>query len=317
MGYPQPHRASVIVLAWNGQRWLDRCLRSLQETKNRTQFRTIVIDNASTDGSAELIRRRFPDVHLIRNTVNMGFAGGNNVGIRHALSTGAEFVVLLNQDTQVSDGWLDGLIQVAADDPTVGVLSPLQFTYDGEHLDPVFEQIVGQTTTLPADVRSGQTAVSYDVPSVMGAAMMIRGRVARMVGTFDPIYFAYYEERDLCRRVRSSGSRVVVVSSSRICHWDAKEQAGDRDPRITWLFQRNRQIFLLKDPTKPLWRNFYIYIRYSFLKAILGKDDPPAGYPGLLAALRAQVDVSMCLPRILAQRWKDAAAIRRCHARRS
>lgn len=197
-----------------------------------------VVDNGSTDGTAEEVAARFPKATLTRLGRNLGFAEGNNVGIRAALRGEADYVGLLNQDTWVEPGWLAPLIDVAESDPGIGILSPAQLTYDGDACDPNFETILRGRPRGPV----------VDVPTAPGAALLVRRRVFEEIGLFDPLYFAYFEEADFCRRARFRGFRTVVVPAGRIHHRHGLLHPQEMPLRIQLLSLRNQFVFALKDP---------------------------------------------------------------------
>lgn len=228
---------AAIVLSWNGRRWVDRCLTSLAATAYPS-LTIHVVDNGSRDGTPEGIAARFPGVRLIRRARNLGFAAGNNVGIRAALAAGAEYVALLNQDTWVESGWLTPLVNAIEADHGIGIVSPAQLAYDGDDDDPGFARVL-------EGVPDGAVR---EVPSAPGAALIIRREVLQAVGLFDPVYFAYFEEVDLCRRARAHGFRTVVVPAGRIHHWHGLVHHGEMPLRAQLLSIRNQFIFALKDP---------------------------------------------------------------------
>ena len=306
-------KVCVVVLSWNGRRWLESCLRSVLLT-DYSDFQVVVVDNASEDGSADFLRERFPEVEVVVNPCNLGFAGGNNAGIARALDGGARYVVLLNQDTVVQAGWVRALIEVAEGDDRIGILSPFQDDYEGKELDPVFHNLVRDNTPFFQDRARGAVAECYEVPTVIGAAMMLRREVVERVGAFDPVYFAYFEEKDLCRRARASGFRLTVVPDSRIGHWHGQIHADQSLAPVDALFLRNRQVYLLKDPAQPFWKNLYIYLRYGLPGSLLGRYDAPLRHPGLWASLKIQAGVLAQIPRIARRRRQDRRRIAACRA---
>lgn len=232
----------AIVLTWNGRPWIQRCLESLSGTKYPA-LSIHVVDNGSRDGTPDEIAARFPHVRLTRQRRNLGFAAGNNVGIRAALRAGAGYVALINQDTWVEPGWLAPLVEVAEADPSVGIASPAQLAYDGDDYDLNFESAL----------RGRPGGQVIEVPAIPGAALLVRRRVFEEVGLFDPIYFAYFEENDFCRRARVRGWRTVVVPAGRIHHWHRLLHPSEMPLRIQILSLRNQFVFALKDPEAGVW----------------------------------------------------------------
>src|SRR5262245_19618889 len=118
----------IVILNYNGKRWLEPCLRSLLST-NYGNFKVVLVDNASIDGSVGLVKNLYPQVEIIINPSNYGFSEGNNIGIRKALSEDASYLVLLNPDTRVEPNWLASIVDVGESEPTVGILGPVQLNY--------------------------------------------------------------------------------------------------------------------------------------------------------------------------------------------
>src|SRR5207302_10862351 len=128
-------RVAVVLPTWNGRRWIDRCLGSLRATAYPLSA-TFVVDNGSRDGTADAVASGFPQVVLIRHRRNLGFAEGANVGVRAALRCGAEFVAVVNQDTWADPKWLTPLVRAAAADPAIGIVTPVQYDYEGRTVEP-------------------------------------------------------------------------------------------------------------------------------------------------------------------------------------
>jgi GT2 family glycosyltransferase len=122
-------RVDIIVLNWNGLRDTLHCLQSLKRA-DYPAFRVLVVDNGSSDASSTSIRQRFPEVTLIENSENLGFTGGNNIGMRQALEEEADYVLLLNNDTEVAPDAVRLLVETAESDPRIGIAGPIIYYYD-------------------------------------------------------------------------------------------------------------------------------------------------------------------------------------------
>lgn len=249
----------VIILNFNGSRWLQPCLQSLRTTQY-ANFKTLLVDNASTDDSVELVRSQFPEVEIIINSANLGFSEGNNVAIRKALAEGADYVVLLNPDTKVTPRWLSELIAVGETKREVGILGAVQLTYDGEEFN------TWTTTALSAHLAELQRETARDwieVEWAEGACFAIKRKVIEQVGLLDPIYFAFYEEIDFCRRAAFRGHKTAIIPRSHIHHfrggsWEATAAIKrNRDYRC----DRSQFIYNLTDPRRSLVTNLGWYLR--------------------------------------------------------
>ncbi len=223
---------SVIIVTWNVREDILRCLNSIRENPPRDECEIIVIDNASNDGTANAVRRRFPDIRLISNDKNRGFAGANNQGFAKAAG---RYVFFLNPDTVVRPGSFDVLLDFMEDRPDVGACGPRLVFEDGRiqktvrcfptfagtlHRHTIFKTLgifrPAYNKWLMKDFTYDRTA---DVDQIMGAALMVRRNVLEDVGPMDEQnFFMYYEEVDLCYRIKKAGLRIVFVPDAEIIH---------------------------------------------------------------------------------------------------
>jgi len=245
-------RVTVVICAYRGRRWIRRCLESVLASKG-VKPRVVVFDNASADGTREIVETEFPRVELIRSPRNIGFARANNRVIRRAISRGDDYVFLLNEDARVDPDTLRTLVTVARR-RDVAILSPLHYDYEGTRLESDFGSLVRQ-----AGLRKGWRDVDF-VPTtrIIGAAVLMRLDVLRRVGLFDPIYFIYAEEEDLCRRVLRHGHRAGITARTRIYH--GHRSTGDflqleRMRRFNII--RGKYILVLKNPQWTLGRAMF------------------------------------------------------------
>lgn len=221
-------RLSIVIVNFNGRGHLDNCLRSVAEHPPQTSTEVVVVDNASTDNSADAVLE-WPGVRLIRLPKNVGFSAGNNVGIR---ATGGELVLLLNSDTVVPAGAIDALVARLDADPSAGIAAPrlvdsagnpeLSF---GPMISPFGElrqKLVGALYArgTRSIVRRVERATSRDhyVDWVSGACLLVRRTVAESVGLLDERFFLYTEDVDFCASVRARGWKVLFTPAATIVH---------------------------------------------------------------------------------------------------
>jgi GT2 family glycosyltransferase len=240
---------SVIIPVWNGEADLPACLAALAAERDALagalRLEVIAVDNDSADGSAALIRQHFPWVTLLPLATNRGFAGGCNAGLRHA--TG-DYLILLNQDTEVKPGWAGGLIAPLAQDPAVGITGSLCLYPDGnvQHAGGYVNRRGegSHTETGTAITPAAETASEPDF--VTGASLAIRRNVYAALGPLDEGFgAAYYEDVDWCFRARAAGFRVAYAPASRLIHREVSSRATGSWERI-YAFHRNRLRFVLK-----------------------------------------------------------------------
>ena len=244
---------SIIVLNLNGLEHLDTCLKSVAMT-TYPNFEVILVDNGSTDGSVEHVAKRYPSVRIIRNNRNLGFAAANNVGIR---LTKGDYVILLNNDTEVDPNWVSEMVQVAESDPLIAACQPkIMNFYDRKKFEYAgaaggFIDIYGYPLARGrvfdfVEIDHGQYDNSCNIFWASGAAMLIKRQALRKTGLLDELFFIYHEETDLCWRFHLSGYRVVFVPSAKIFHKGGATYK--RKPYASWyLLHRNDFVMLMKN----------------------------------------------------------------------
>lgn len=228
---------TIIVVSWNVQDLLRCCLRSIRDSAltGDLQFEIVVVDNASSDGSPEMIAAEFPDVRLVANAENRGFTAANNQGL--ALSQG-RFLLLLNPDTEVVGDALPTMVRYMEAHPEVGAVGP-QLRYPDGSLQssrrrfPTFATALVESTVIQewwTDNRFLRRYYMADTPDhviqpvdwIVGACLMVRREVYERVGGLDERFFMYSEELDWCRRIKSAGWTVVYLPDAVVVHHEGK-----------------------------------------------------------------------------------------------
>jgi GT2 family glycosyltransferase len=237
----------VVIVNWNGLSDTLECLESL-DRMSYASHRVVLVDNASSDGSAAAIRGRHPSIRVIENKENLGFTGGNNAGIRHALENGADYVWLLNNDTIVDRNALSALVEAAESDPDAGIYgSKIYYDSNREVLSfagATIDWRSGRSLHIGrGEPDRGQYDAVRDVERVSGCSMLVRKEVCGRVGLLDDDYFLYAEDLEWCVRARSAGYRCVFVPGSKVFHKEAASVKG-ADGRGTLFFYYNTRNFL-------------------------------------------------------------------------
>lgn len=214
----------VILLNWNG--WQDTlaCLASLERLEY-PNHRLLVVDNCSTDDSVTRIRAAYPDLSLIQIDKNLGFAGGNNVGIRHALAQGAEYIWLLNNDTVVESRALGAMVKAAEEDARIGAVGSV--LYEMQRPGEVQAWGGGKVSTWWGISRyhKGRVSKKY-LHYITGASIMIKSSALREVGLLDERFFMYWEDVDFGVRLRKAGWKLVVAADSHVQHREFASSGG-------------------------------------------------------------------------------------------
>jgi GT2 family glycosyltransferase len=240
-------RLLVIVLNWNRYADTLRCLASLADTSiSLTDI--LVVDNASTDGSVEAIRSSFPTVQIVRNTENLGYAAGNNVGLHHAIEARYEYALLLNNDTVVATDAIDALVEPLRAHPRIAVCGAA-IAYLSEptrvwSAGGVIQRRDGSVTTDWLDRHMADLpSATYAVDHVSGCCLLVRVSAIQQVGFLDPRFFMYFEETEWCARFTRANWEIVVNPAARIWHAiDPVAQSGS--PAIAYYMTRNHLLFL-------------------------------------------------------------------------
>ena len=239
---------SVVIVNWNRLDYLKDCLASLRGS-GAGRLEIIVVDNGSSDGSVEYLRGQ-PDVVLVANSSNEGYAPANNAGIARA---SGDYVLLLNNDTRVRAGFLQPLLRVLDDDPGVGGCQCKLLTYD---VPPVIDGLGSYLTWtgLLYHYKYGHpdepAGAPFEIFAAKGAAFIIRRSLLQRVGAFDGDFFAYLEDSDLSWRIWLSGSRVLCVPESVVFHRGGVTASTLPTEFVTFHSFKNRLSMLLKNPSR-------------------------------------------------------------------
>jgi GT2 family glycosyltransferase len=251
-------RTAIIVVTYNSERFLDDLFESLDAYTDWSTTRLLIVDNASADGTRGRLERKAataPYIELLPQGTNLGFTGGNNIGLARARSLGARYALLLNPDTVVTDGWLSALEHVLDDGPNIGAAQPLLMLHDEpDRVNTAGNAIhfcgFGFCDNFRKHVDElGLDGAPRSVPYATGAALLLRLSALDRVGDFDQMLFLYHEDCDLQIRLRQAGYDCVVVPTSRVFH---KYDASFSGAKYRWL-ERNRWMVMIKDwPTDVL-----------------------------------------------------------------
>lgn len=242
---PAQPRVTIIVLNWNGVADTRECLTSLAQVSYRN-FSVLVVDNGSSDGSEQILKEAWPDIPILQTGVNLGYAGGNNAGIREALRDLPDYVLLLNNDTVVAPDFLDALVEAAEAHPTGGFFGPAILSLDdeprvlalgGANWDQdrcAFRNLGKNQPLLPQPLNS---VLPIDYPT--GCSLLIRRSVLDKIGLMDERYFLTFEESDWCFRGREAGFLSFAVPAARVQHKVSVSFGGGQSPLMRYFMTRN------------------------------------------------------------------------------
>jgi GT2 family glycosyltransferase len=242
-------KVSIIILNWNGKENTINCLESLKLTAY-SNYETIVVDNGSTDGSAEYFKEHYSGIEFIENGENLGFAEGNNVAIRKVLKReDSKYIALLNNDTIVKPDWLEFLVSALESDEKIGSCQPkiLSLT-NPQIIDAVgiyIDRYGGAAQEGHNEKDLGQYDKIREVFGVCAGAALYRAKMLNQIGLFDKDFFAYYEDVDLSIRSRLFGWKSVCVPQAVIYHIHSATLGND-SPFKKYLLERNAYYYVIK-----------------------------------------------------------------------
>lgn len=209
----------AIIVTYNGIPWIERCLKSLLKTD--IDLEVIVVDNASSDSTPQLIEEKFHAVRLLKQEKNLGFGRANNIGLSLALKENADYAFLLNQDAFVQPETLRNLVEVAEENKEYGVISPVHLDSEGTNLDKSFLYYIknpGNNQFLSDFILNKEKKDIYDLKMINAAAWLLPSKTLKLVGGFHPMFFLYGEDDNYCQRVHYHGLKIGVTPNTFIIH---------------------------------------------------------------------------------------------------
>lgn len=271
---PTPAQVGIVILNWNGREVLQDCLRSICALRY-PRFEVIVVDNGSKDGSIEMLAKDYPNVQRIENRVNLGFATGNNQGVRLALQNGNDYVLILNNDTLVNANCLASLVERAESDPQIAAVSPkIYFAQPADRVwfaGGTFSYWKGRNALIgyrQSDSPSWNTPREIDF--VSGCALLVSRKAWQSVGGFDDLLFRSCEDVDWSLRARKAGYTLSYEPRAIIWHRESFDilrnegQAGQM-----YFYTRNPLFLMWNQGSWWHWLTFFPYhIALSIKRAL-------------------------------------------------
>ena len=245
-----------------------QCVDSLRQT-NYPALRILVLDNASPENEGSVLNQKLTKDEFIQLPKNIGYAGGNNVGIRLAMDAGAEYIFVVNPDIRLAPDSVGCYVELLEADSTIGALNPIQVCGDGYTMDDKFRRGIFESHKFMVPDLNTDSSEQWDVRTLYGAALMLPVATIKKVGGFDPLYFAYGEEEDFCRRIKYQGLRLVVTGKAPVIHLRTKEIDSVDDFRL-FLRLKGSYLYKLKDPARSFQQSFKIVAK-DIWEALLGR----------------------------------------------
>lgn len=310
---PSSDLVTAVIVNWNGKKILRKCIGTLYQNTTNVRCGVVVVDNGSQDGSAEMVQSEFPSVHLIKNSTNEGFSVANNQGIRFALANGSKYVLLLNNDVEITDSnWLPKLIAVMESDSKTGVVGCKLLYPDGRI------QHAGGVVALKVPYNRGEEQIDhgqYDkvefMDFVTGAVLLIRFDVIRQIGLLDEGFSPLYcEDTDWCLRAKLYGYKIAYTPDPTLIHNCGSSSSKLGKERRAFLFKRSFvRFYLLNYQVKDNLKRIALYESREIIRCFVVRG---RGLPIILrrdTASRLRVFACAWLPSL--RNLKEITALRR------
>jgi N-acetylglucosaminyl-diphospho-decaprenol L-rhamnosyltransferase len=263
---------SVVIVSYNVMDYVEACLSSIKENLSSSAVETIVIDNASTDGSPDMIRENFPWAKLIKNHRNLGYSRANNQGIKEAEG---EFILLLNPDTVILPNAINILQNELRNDPTIGAVGPLLFSSENR-----FQVSFGMEISFFHEFLQKSVLNNYfrrklkkmkekrEVGWLSGACLLTRKSILEKAGLFDEDFFLYFEDIDLCRRIRKRGRKLILVPEAKVYHAEGGSAAKLKKSSL-YHYRKSQLLYYKKHGSwlSIFLLRFYLRINFALLYA--------------------------------------------------
>ena len=287
-------KTAVIILNWNGKKYLEMFLARVVETCKGVAD-VIVADNCSDDGSVDFLKKTFHEVRIIQNPENGGFAKGYNQALEQV---DAEFYVLLNSDIEVTDGWIEPVIELMESDEQIAACQPKVLSYyekdkfeyagaAGGFIDMYGYPFCRGRIFQSIEEDHGQYDDNTEVFWATGACMFIRSKYFHNIGGFDNDFFAHMEEIDICWRLKHEGFKIMYCGASKIYHIGGGS-LNKSSARKTYLNMRNNATMMYKNlPRKQLYPVFFFRFILDFAAAMKFLID--GGFKHFVAVSRAHI----------------------------
>ena len=272
-------KIAIILLNYNGEIDTLECLESIKKI-NYLNFQTIIVDNASNDNLCEIILKNYPEIHLIANSDNFGFAEGNNIGIRYALKNNFDFIFLLNNDTIVDSEILNAFISASIEKPKAGILGAKIYQYQNKEIIDHFGGFWDKEKAEFKSLANGEKDLKKyskitEVDYVCGCSFFVKAQAFKEIGLLEKDFFLIWEESDFCTRAKRNGFKIYAVPKALLWHKISASFLGK--PHMHYYWWRNRLLWIKRNQSNKerldlykniLFKEIFKVFRHYLLKSI-------------------------------------------------
>lgn len=262
-------KVGIILVNYNGKNYNEECIDSILKSTYKN-IEIIVVDNASNDNSVEILKKRYMNnIIIVETGLNLGFSGGNNVGIKLALEKKCNFILLLNNDTAIEENMIEIMVEASINNQ-YSVISPKIYYYDNKEIiwsagaDMIWKKGIPAQRGMN-EVDKGQYDVECNVEIATGCCLLIPKNIIEEVGLLPDDYFLYYEDTDYTTQIVRKGYKILYLPSARMYHKVSASTGGEESFNYIYYNTRNRLLFNKKFNSKNKTR----YITYFYITRII------------------------------------------------
>lgn len=274
------YKVSVIILNWNGYKDTTTCVNAVQKSIY-PHYEILIVDNASTNESEKVLRKTFPHITFIQTGNNLGYAGGNNIGIEKALKNGSDYVLILNNDCIIDSHLLSEMVQKAEKDKRIGLITPKVYSHDNviSHIGSKLNWFSPAITTFIGENETdhGQYDNEQSVDIAPGDCLFINSLVFKKIGLLNPTYFLYYEDTDWSIRVKDAGLKIIYLPTAKAWHEGSHSTGNTTSALGSYYILRNKFqfAFYFAPWNAKLYHLGYFFLSLSknFLSLLLKQTD--------------------------------------------
>lgn len=281
----------LLILNYKGYKDTCDCIASLREITYQN-YRMLIIDNDSQDGSYEKLEADYPDIEMIQTGRNLGYAGGNNMGIEYAMAKGADYVGILNNDIKVEENFLEILIEAMEKDENIAIAGPAVCGWNQEDVQSA-GCIINYYKAESGCLNAGKKYPEIDKEPVVcdyvtGACLLVRASVLKRIGLIPEVYFLYFEETEWCVRTKKLGYKVCCIPKARIWHKESASIGQNSDLKI-YFQDRNRVVFEKRNADRMQFIICMIYIIMQTIYRCISKKHCTSGIGTVLDGLSDKI----------------------------